>query len=219
MKILRKKWFIWLMLFLLPPVGIFLLWDFGGYSMKTKKYIGLFTLVYFFIILKGEIPLLKNKDEEATAISLKENVGKSKEEIIGEAKKKMYEQLIAYEKDHFEEWKKFSESLDARDPYEIYMTADVALEKVKPIWLDSRLLEWGNTGIDEFDEKAKELKKVTTQAYFQKKKTLESARRAADKESPRKVNILKKNMEKAIEDWKIFKEQVNEVYSEDTSSV
>lgn len=79
----RTTWFMWIMLFLLPPIGIILTWFNRSLKRKTKKRLTVLFTIYFVLIIG--MPTIKNtfgdlKDKFNFTLPIKQEETKPEEE-------------------------------------------------------------------------------------------------------------------------------------------
>lgn len=67
----QRKWFMWIFLIILPPLGLILLWSQRSYSKIKGTFISLFALIYFAfplaLVATAKEPLFKNHNELVSA--------------------------------------------------------------------------------------------------------------------------------------------------------
>lgn len=89
MKFYQQNWFIWLALFLLPPLGIFLLWKEKKYSKIPRTLLSFIFALYFLIVIipnDGATPESPVFNPQETLQESKDNPGdKDSEESLGES--------------------------------------------------------------------------------------------------------------------------------------
>lgn len=116
-KFYQKQWFMWLMLFIFAPIGLFLLWKYSDYSNKKKLII---TAIFAFIFIIGVSGSNKNQSNTATKpVTQQQEITKTVEDTQKSLDKEKqafstwYDNLTNDLKKVDEDWKLWGATLNA----------------------------------------------------------------------------------------------------------
>lgn len=94
----QKTWFIWLMILVFLPVGLFLLWRYGKYPQTTKGIItGVIIVLFFYTVMeeKEEVKKIQEEPQIAVAVQQEPQKNDNKEEMQVEPAIKKVVQSVA----------------------------------------------------------------------------------------------------------------------------